>query len=87
MKNPFNALNPTPNPTGMTSIQNAYRMLMNSQNPIQILQSMAQQNPALQPIVQMLRNGGNPQQLFINLCQQRGIDPNQFMKQLQDSIR
>lgn len=87
MKNPFNALNPTPNTTGMASIQNAYRMLMNSQNPIQILQSMAQQNPSLQPVVQILKQGGNPQQVFINLCQQRGIDPNQFIKQIQDSLR
>lgn len=87
MKNPFNALNPTPNPTGMASIQNAYRMLMSSPNPMALLQNMAQQNPSLQPVVQILKQGGNPQQLFINLCQQRGIDPNQFMKQLRDSIR
>lgn len=87
MKNPFNALNPTPNPTGMASIQNAYRMLMSSPNPMALLQNMAQQNPSLQPVVQILKQGGNPQQVFINLCQQRGIDPNQFIKQIQDSLR
>lgn len=87
MKNPFNTLNPSTNNPSMNSIQNAYRMLMSSPNPMALLQNMAQQNPSLQPVVQILKQGGNPQQVFINLCQQRGIDPNQFIKQIQDSLR
>ena len=80
MSNPFNAINPAMNNPAMNSIQNAFRMLMNSNNPMQLFQNMAQQNPQLKPIVQMLRNGGNPQQIFMNMCQQRGIDPQQFLK-------
>lgn len=87
MENPFNTLNPSTNNPSMNSIQNAYRMLMSSPNPMALLQNMAQQNPSLQPVVQILKQGGNPQQVFINLCQQRGIDPNQFIKQIQDSLR
>ena len=82
MSNPFNAMNPMMNNPAMGSIQNAYKMLMNSKNPLQLFQNMAQQNPQLQPIVQMLRNGGNPQQIFINMCQQSGIDPQQFLNSI-----
>ena len=81
MANPFNVMNPYAN-MNMGNIQNAYQMLMNSKNPVQLFQNMAKQNPRLQPIVQMLQNGANPQQIFMNMCQQRGIDPNQFLNSI-----
>ena len=78
MSNPFNAINPINN-INIGAIQNMYQMLMNSANPMQMFQNMAQSNPQLQPIANMLRNGGNPQQIFNSLCQQRGINPQQFL--------
>lgn len=52
-----------------------------NQNPMQMLQTMAMQNPQLKPIIDMLNNGANPEQLVRQICQQRGIDVNQFMSQ------
>ena len=52
-----------------------------NQNPMQMLQTMAMQNPQLIPIIDMLNNGANPEQLVRQICQQRGIDVNQFMSQ------
>ncbi|MBP3713411.1 MAG: hypothetical protein J6I69_02440 [Bacilli bacterium] len=78
MSNPFNSLNPM-NQMNMGAIQNAYQMLMNAQNPMQLFMRMAQQNPQLQPVANMLRNGANPQALFNQMCQQRGINSQQFL--------
>ena len=77
MSNPFNALNPA-----MSNIRNAYQMLTNAQNPMQVFQQIAGNNPQLQPILNALRGGMNPQQLFMNMCQQRGINPQEFLKNI-----
>lgn len=71
-----------PNPFYTNNLQNVYNMLRNSNNPQQLFNQIAQNNPTMQPIVQALNNGGNPQQLFYSLCQQRGIDPQTFLKQI-----
>ena len=66
----------------MSNIQNAYRMLTQASNPMQVFTQMAQQNPRLQPILNALNQGANPQQLFMSMCQQRGINPQQFLKNI-----
>lgn len=86
MSNPFNTLNPINN-MNMGAIQNAYQMLANAQNPMQVFQQMAMQNPQLQPIMNMLRNGANPQQIFNSMCQQRGINPNEFIRSITSQRR
>ena len=83
MPNPFSVLNPA-NPMRGYDF-NALREMMNSMrngNPMQMLSRMAMQNPRVQPIVQALQGGANPQQLFNSLCQQRGINPHEFMRNL-----
>lgn len=85
MSNPFNILNANNkasvnNP--MPNIRNAYQLLMNSKNPYQVFKYLAQNNPSLQPIVNLLNNGGNPQQIFLSMCQQKGINPNDFLKNI-----
>lgn len=84
MSNPFNALNPnTPfNANSMANIRSMYQMLTQSKNPMQTFQQMAMNNPKLQPIMNMLRQGANPQQLFMDMCQQRGINPQEFLKNI-----
>ncbi len=86
MPNPFNVLNPS-NPMNayrgsMGNIRNMYQAIMGSRNPMQAFQNIASQNPAMQPILQALQGGANPQQLFCSLCQQRGINPQEFMRQI-----
>ena len=84
MGNPFNSINANNpyNANNMAGMRNAYQMLTQSQNPMAVFQQMAQQNPNLQPVMNMLRNGANPQQLFYSMCQQRGINPQEFLKNL-----
>ena len=82
MPNPFSSLNPINNNASMSAIQNAYNLLANAQNPMQVFQQMAQQNPQLQPVMNMLRNGANPRQIFNSMCQQRGINPNDFIRSI-----
>ena len=81
MSSPFARFNPS-NPMNGYDF-NQLRSLMNAgRNPMAMIQSMAAQNPAMQPVLQALRNGANPQQLFNSLCQQRGINPQEFLRQL-----
>ena len=56
--------------------------LLRAGNPGVILQQLAQNNPQLASIVQMCQ-GRNPQQVFYSLCQQRGINPEDILNQLQ----
>lgn len=51
-------------------------------NPIQILEQMAQTNPQAQQVLNMLRMGQNPQELFYQMCRQRGIEPQAFLNQM-----
>lgn len=77
MPNPFNTMNMNPN----FQLKNMYQLLMNSQNPMAMFQQMAVQNPRLRPIVEMLRNK-SPQEVFNNLCQQKGVNPDEFIKSI-----
>ena len=83
MPNPFNALNPNNPMRGydFNSIRSVYQSMAGG-NPLVMLQNAAARNPQLQPIMQALKNGANPQQLFYSACQQRGIDPNEFLRQM-----
>lgn len=73
MPNPF--LQPQ-----QTNLQQAYNMFIQSKNPMELFKNMAKQNPQLNSVIQMLNSGSDPQQLFYSLCQQRGINPQQFLK-------
>ncbi|MBR3208861.1 MAG: hypothetical protein IKF82_01190 [Bacilli bacterium] len=77
MANPFNTQNTNPN----FQLQNMYKMLTQSKNPMQLFQQMAMNNPRMQPIVDMLRSN-SPETVFNTLCKQRGIDPQQFLKSI-----
>ncbi len=86
MANPFSILNKQ-SPMGafqgsIGNIQSLYRAVMGAKNPMQAFQRIASQNPYMQPILQALQGGANPQQLFASLCQQRGINPQEFMRQI-----
>lgn len=51
---------------------------LQSGNPAQLVQ----QNPMLSQVMQMCN--GNPQQFFMNMCRQRGIDPQLILNELQN---
>ena len=84
MPNPFASLNPANpmNQFNMPQLRNAYQMLMGGGNPMQAFSQMAMGNPRLQPIMRALQNGANPQQLFNSMCQERGINPQEFLRNI-----
>lgn len=84
MANPFNIINPS-NPMNANRIgemKSMYQAFRNTNNPIALFQQLAGRNPRLQPILNQLKNGANPQQLFNQVCQQRGINPQELMNML-----
>ena len=74
MPNPFKQAQTEQNnnlkPIDMVSLMN---------NPNQVIDLISKQNPQL---YQFLRSGGNPEVMVREICQQRGIDLNQFMNNL-----
>lgn len=82
--NPFNNINPANpfNSNSMANIRNMYQMITQARNPMQMFQQLARQNPALQPAMNMLQQGIQPEQVFNTICQQRGINPQEFLKNL-----
>lgn len=76
MANPFNMNNSN------NMFKNIYQAMSQSQNPYEMFMRLAGNNPQMQPIVNAMRNGMNPQQIFNNMCQQRGINPNEFIKSI-----
>ena len=78
MPNPFNTQNTNPN----IQLQNIYKMLTQSNNPMQVFEKIASSNPNMRPILNMLRGGNSPEQVFNSLCNQRGINPQQFIKSI-----
>lgn len=82
MPNPFNVMNQNNNiPKVNPNVQNLMQMFRTGGNPMQVMQMLASKNPQLQPLVQSLQNGGNPEQMVRSICQQRGINVDEFMKQ------
>ena len=65
----------------MSHIKNLYNA-MKSGNPSQIFQMMANNNPSMKPIMDMLNKGADPRDLFYKLCNQRGINPEEFIKNI-----
>lgn len=59
------------------------QMVKSGNNPQALMQTMIQKNPKLQQAIPLIQ-GKNPKQLetvFCNLCKQRGMDPQEAIKQ------
>lgn len=71
-----------PNPllqSNTNQLKELYKMMQNG-NPMQVFQQMAMRNPNMQPILNMLNNGANPKDLFYQMCKQKGVNPDEFIK-------
>ena len=66
-------------------LKDIYRAITQSNNPQQIFMQLANSNPQLQPIVKSMQQGISPQQIFNDICQKRGINPQEFIRQLQNN--
>lgn len=61
----------------MQGIQQAKGIMNSMNNPYYFMQ----QNPQMSQVLDMCK-GKNPEQVFRSLAQQRGIDPDAFLKEL-----
>lgn len=82
--NPFNNMNPNNplNSNKMGQVRNIMNMFRNSNNPMQLFQQMAMNNPQLQPILNAVKNGANIDGLFNQMCQQKGVNPEEFKRMI-----
>ncbi len=82
MANPFNVGGVMPQ-IDMQQVKYIFNMLKNSNNPNALLNSMIQQNPQMAQAINLIRNNsGNYEQVFRDMCKQRGINADEFMKNL-----
>lgn len=60
------------------------QQIMQGGNPMQLMRSMAEQNPAVAQAIKLVE-GKSPEQInqiAANMCKERGIDFNQFANQI-----
>ena len=58
-------------------------IIRNSNNPQDMLQSMAANNPNVQGIMSLINKyNGDPKAAFFALAKERGVDPTQFLSTL-----
>lgn len=62
-------------------LRNMMQTIKTVSNPQAAFSQMAQNNPAMQQVMQMC-NGRDPQQVFYDMCKQRGVDPESVLSQL-----
>lgn len=68
---------------GNNNFLNLFRTIKTAQDPNAMLQSMMQSNPQIQNVMNMIsQNGGNAKQLFYAMAQQKGVDPNTIINQM-----
>lgn len=79
------AVNLAPQSQGMTmqQLQGMYRSIFSSGNPMQALQQMIGNNPKFAQINGLMRKGMTPEGIFRQMASSRGIDPDDFIRQLQ----
>ena len=72
--------NPFSQPTQPTmNLQPIVQALQSASNPLEMLQTMAMQNPQLQGIINVIsQNGGDPMRAFYSEAAKRGFDPSQL---------
>lgn len=72
---------PMGNPQIMQSIKRMVGMLNGVQSPEKALQMLAQQNPLMAQVMQMT-NGRDPKQVFYEMCNQKGVNPDDILNEL-----
>lgn len=77
------ALNQNKTFQGITQVKNMIKTLKSFGNPQMMLNQMMGQNPQLKQAMDFVNaNGGDPQAVFYKLAEERGVNPDDFMKQL-----
>lgn len=82
MANPLSSMNPQMM-NGMNHIKSMMSQLKMAKNPSLIIQQLAQNNPQFAQVMQMC-GGHNPKDVFYKMCSQRGINPDEIIRNLQN---
>lgn len=83
MANPFfNKPIPNVNGINMGQVKQIYNMLRCSNNPNQLLDQLISRNPQMAQAVNLIKNNGNYEQIFRSMCQEKGINADEFIKQM-----
>lgn len=72
-------------PTNTSNIQQIKRMMnmfKSIQNPQEAMNQLAKQNPMVANIIQM--SNGDLKGTFYKMCQEKGVNPDDILKQLQN---
>lgn len=71
------------NPEMVRSVKRMMNMVRGMQNPQQVLEMAAQQNPQMAAVLNMINGSGmSPKQLFYQMAQQNGVDPQSIINML-----
>ena len=58
-------------------------MLKGSENPNDVLLKMSSNNPQIKQVMDLIAKSGNdPKKTFYDMCNQKGIDPNEIISML-----
>ena len=83
MNSLYNQLNQTNQPAQNNIIQKIIQMAKSGDNPQQLLNSLAGQNPQLNQVMQLVNSGKmTPKQIFMNMANQQGVNPNDIISML-----
>lgn len=77
----MNSLFQSLQPNNMAQIKNMMKLVKSNGSPTQLLQSMSQNNPQLKQVMTMV-NGKNPKDVFYELAKQKGVNPEDVLKEL-----
>ena len=67
----------------LTPIKNMLNMVRSAGNPQMMLNQMIRQNPQMKQVMGYVNaNGGDPKTAFYKLAQEKGVDPNEILRQL-----
>ena len=72
-------MNPLYSNNNVSQLKSLYNLFR--QNPQQVIMQMAQTNPQVAQVLNMTKNQ-NLETVFYNMCQQRGISPNEILDQI-----
>ena len=83
MNSLYNQLKQTNQPAQNNVIQKIIQMAKSGNNPQQLLNSLAGQNPQLNQVMQLINSGKmTPKQIFMNMANQQGVNPNDIISML-----
>ena len=83
MNSLYNQLNQTNQPAQNNVIQKIIQIAKSGNNPQQLLNSLAGQNPQLNQVMQLVNSGKiTPKQIFMNMANQQGVNPNDIISML-----